>query len=160
MQRPHQEAFKDPHYPSNIGPTAALERYNLNRNSEESLMHEMHYTEDHSWIRMDEDGFMTIGITDHAQEQLGDVVFVQLPETGHHFSKGDEVVVIESVKAAGDIRMPLDGRIEVVHLALVDEPGLVNSLPEAERWFLKIKADQAALPEKTMNQKDYLAFVG
>jgi glycine cleavage system H protein len=125
-----------------------------------NTMQGLHYTEDHSWLREEGDGFITIGITDHAQEQLGDVVFVQLPETGHHFSIGDEVVVIESVKAAGDIRMPVDGRIEVVNHALVDEPSLVNTLPEAERWFLKIKADQPALPEKLMDAQSYLAHVG
>jgi len=123
-------------------------------------MHVMHYTEEHSWLREDEEGFFIIGITDHAQEQLGDVVFVQLPETGHHFSAGEEVVVMESVKAAGDIRMPADGRIEVVNRVLVDDPSLVNTLPEAERWFFKIKPDQALLPEKLMDFATYLASVG
>jgi glycine cleavage system H protein len=124
------------------------------------IMHIMHYTEDHSWIREEEGGFLIIGITDHAQEQLGDVVFVQLPETGHHFSSGDEVVVIESVKAAGDIRMPVDGRIEVVNIALVNEPALVNSLPESDRWFLKIKPDHTSLPTTLMDAQTYLAHVG
>jgi glycine cleavage system H protein len=123
-------------------------------------MQAMHYTEEHSWLREDGEGFLIIGITDHAQDQLGDVVFVQLPETGHHFAAGDEVVVMESVKAAGDIRMPVDGLIEVVNRALVDDPSLVNTLPEAERWFLKIKPDQGLLPEKLMDASTYLASVG
>jgi len=123
-------------------------------------MFSTHYTEDHSWIREDGEGLLVIGITDHAQDQLGDVVFVQLPETGHHYSIGDEVVVIESVKAAGDIRMPMDGRIEVVNHALVDDPGLVNSLPETDRWFLKIKPDHLALPSTLLDRQAYLAYVG
>jgi glycine cleavage system H protein len=123
-------------------------------------MFSTHYTEDHSWIREDGEGLLVIGITDHAQDQLGDVVFVQLPETGHHYSIGDEVVVIESVKAAGDIRMPMDGRIEVVNHALVDDPGLVNSLPETDRWFLKIKPDHPTLPSTLLDRQAYLAYVG
>lgn len=120
----------------------------------------LHYTEDHSWLREEMDGLITIGITDHAQEQLGDVVFVQLPETGHHHSLGDEVVVIESVKAAGDIRMPVDGRIEAVNHVLVDDPSLVNTLAEDMRWFLKVKADKNSLPPNLMDSQAYLTLVG
>jgi glycine cleavage system H protein len=123
-------------------------------------MHPMHYTEEHSWLKEDGEGSLIVGITDHAQDQLGDVVFVQLPEEGHHFLAGEEVVVMESVKAAGEIRMPVDGRIERVNQNLVEDPSLVNTLAENERWFLKIKPDHAGLPEKLMDAHSYLASVG
>ena len=97
----------------------------------------MKYTEEHEWLRV-EDDVVVVGITAHAAEQLGDVVFVELPDEGTTVSKDDEVVVIESVKAASDILAPLDGEIVEVNSVLVDEPGKVNDDPEGEAWFFKM----------------------
>ena len=94
----------------------------------------MKYTEEHEWLRTDDD-LVVVGITAHAAEQLGDVVFVELPEVGTMVTRDDEVVVIESVKAASDIRAPLDGEIVEVNAALEDEPGKVNDDPLGDGWF-------------------------
>ena len=97
----------------------------------------MKYTEEHEWIRLDGD-VAVVGITEHAAEQLGDLVFVELPEVGTEVSKDDEVVVIESVKAASDILAPLNGKIVEVNDAIVEDPSLVNSDPMGEGWFFKL----------------------
>ena len=98
----------------------------------------MKFTEEHEWLRVEGD-VVVVGITAHAAEQLGDVVFVELPEAETEVSKDDEVCVIESVKAASDILAPLDGEIVEVNEALVDEPGKVNEDPIGDAWFFKIK---------------------
>ncbi|HEU4617493.1 MAG TPA: glycine cleavage system protein GcvH [Gammaproteobacteria bacterium] len=97
------------------------------------------YTADHEWVRLEQDQTVTVGITDYAQEQLGDIVFVQLPEVGKRLGKGQEAVVIESVKAAADIKMPVGGEIVGVNEALVDAPETVNGDPMGGGWFLKVK---------------------
>ena len=99
----------------------------------------MKYTEDHEWLRAEGD-IVTVGITAHASEQLGDVVFVELPEAGTNVSKDDEICVIESVKAASDIRAPLDGEIVEVNEELADNPGMVNEDPTGKAWFLQDEA--------------------
>jgi glycine cleavage system H protein len=99
------------------------------------------YTPDHEWVRLEKDDTVTIGITRYAQEQLGDIVFVQLPEVGKRFDKGEEAVVIESVKAAADIKMPVAGEIVGVNEALPDAPETVSSDPTGAGWFLKVKPD-------------------
>ena len=96
----------------------------------------MKYTEEHEWLR-EEDGLIVVGITEHASEQLGDVVFVELPEVGTEVTKDDEICVIESVKAASDIRAPLDGEIVEVNQEIADNPGLVNEDPTGRAWFFK-----------------------
>ncbi len=119
----------------------------------------MKYTEEHEWLR-EEGDVMVVGITAHAAEQLGDVVFVELPEVGDTISKDDEVVVIESVKAASDILAPLDGEIVEVNSAIEDEPGKVNDDPEGEAWFFKLKVSDASPLDDYMDEAAYKAFIG
>jgi glycine cleavage system H protein len=118
----------------------------------------MKYTEDHEWLRP-EGGLITVGITAHASEQLGDVVFVELPELGRKVTQGEEIVVIESVKAASDIRAPIDGEIVEVNAALADNPGLVNEDPTGAAWFFKLRAEASAI-EGFMDEAAYAAMVG
>ncbi|MGB1178596.1 MAG: glycine cleavage system protein GcvH, partial [Lentibacter algarum] len=98
----------------------------------------MKFTEEHEWLR-EEDGLIVVGITEHASEQLGDVVFIDLPEEGTEVTKDEEICVIESVKAASDILAPLDGEIVEVNSMLVDEPSKVNDDPLGDAWFFKMK---------------------
>lgn len=119
----------------------------------------MRYTEDHEWLKVDGD-VVVVGITAHASEQLGDVVFVDLPEAGRKVSKGDEVVVIESVKAASDILAPLDGEIVAVNDVLGDNPGLVNEDPTGKAWFFKIKVADTAAVDAYMDEAAYNALIG
>ena len=97
------------------------------------------YTEDHEWLRMDGDEVAVIGITDYAQEQLGDVVYVELPKVGADIARGDNVAVVESVKAAADVKAPASGRVAEVNDALTGEPQLVNEDPTGRAWFYKIR---------------------
>ena len=104
------------------------------------------YTEDHEWLRMESDDVAVVGITDYAQEQLGDVVFVELPKVGADIARGDNVAVVESVKAAADVKAPASGRVVEVNDALSGEPQLVNEDPAGRAWFYKIQlADKAEL---------------
>ncbi|MEX2519726.1 MAG: glycine cleavage system protein GcvH [Paracoccaceae bacterium] len=119
----------------------------------------MKYTEDHEWLSAEGD-IVTVGITKHAAEQLGDVVFIELPSTGAKVSTGDEIVVIESVKAASDILAPLDGEIVEVNEALTETPATVNEDPEGAAWIFKIKiADTTAL-DAFMDADAYQDLVG
>ena len=115
------------------------------------------FTKDHEWVRMDGET-ATIGITDHAQNALGDVVFVDLPEPGRVVSAGEAIAVVESVKAASDVYAPIAGRVAEVNAALVDEPALVNSAPTGEGWFFRIIPD-APLPDDLLDADAYAAFV-
>ena len=119
----------------------------------------MKYTEDHEWLRADGD-LVIVGITEHASTQLGDVVFVELPEIGTMVSTGDEVAVIESVKAASDIVAPLDGEIVEVNDAIVDTPGKVNEDPLGEAWFFKLKVDDLGALDAYMDEDAYADLVG
>lgn len=119
----------------------------------------MKYTEEHEWLRVEGDEVL-VGISTHAAEQLGDVVFVELPDAGTTVSKDDEIVVIELVKAASDILAPLDGEITEVNEALVDEPGKVNEDPEGEAWFFKMKVDDMSEMDDLMDEAAYKAFIG
>jgi glycine cleavage system H protein len=119
----------------------------------------MKYTEDHEWLRVDGD-VVIVGITEHASTQLGDVVFVELPEIGTMVSTGDEVAVIESVKAASDISAPLDGEVVEVNEAIVDEPGKVNEDPLGEAWFFKLKIDDMGALDSFMDEDAYAELVG
>ena len=119
----------------------------------------MKFTEEHEWL-LDEDGIVTVGITEHAAEQLGDIVFVELPEVGTEVSKDDEVVVIESVKAASDILAPIDGEIVEVNEAIVDEPGKVNDDPMGEAWFFRIKPSEPSQMDDYMDEAAYRKFIG
>lgn len=122
-------------------------------------MAKTYYTEDHEWIRVD-GGVATVGITDYAQEQLGDLVFVELPEAGKAMKKGDVAVVVESVKAASDVYAPADGEVTDVNQALAGDPALVNSAATGDGWLWKMKlADESQL-EGLMDEAGYNAHVG
>lgn len=119
----------------------------------------MKYTKEHEWLRVDGD-LIVVGITEHAATQLGDVVFVELPEVETMVSTGDEIVVIESVKAASDILAPLDGEIVAVNEKLVDNPGLVNEDPMAGGWFFKMKIDDLSALDDYMDEDEYNDYIG
>ncbi|MDF3917373.1 glycine cleavage system protein GcvH [Salinicola sp. LHM] len=117
------------------------------------------YTDSHEWVLDNGDGTVTVGITDHAQEALGDVVFVELPEAGRELDAGDEFGVIESVKAASDLYSPLAGEVVEVNEALEDSPETVNDSPYGEGWILKLQlADQSDL-ESLMSAEAYSGLV-
>ena len=118
----------------------------------------MKYTEEHEWLRVEGDE-VVVGITAHAAEQLGDVVFVELPEVGTTVSKDDEIVVIESVKAASDILAPIDGEITAVNEALGDAPASVNDDPEGDAWFFRMKVADASQMDNFMDEAGYKAFI-
>jgi glycine cleavage system H protein len=102
-----------------------------------------HYAESHEWVLDNDDGTVTVGISDHAQESLGDVVFVELPEVGQTLAKGDEFGVIESVKAASDLYAPISGEVVEVNEALEDSPENVNEAPYKDGWIMKVRLDGA-----------------
>ncbi|HBC09018.1 MAG TPA: glycine cleavage system protein GcvH [Rhodospirillaceae bacterium] len=112
------------------------------------------YTKDHEWIRLDGD-VATIGITNYAQEQLGDVVFVEVPEAGARFDAGAEAAVVESVKAASEVYAPLTGEIVEGNQALADDPSLVNSDPEGAGWFFKMKPDDLSQMDDMLDDVAY-----
>lgn len=116
------------------------------------------FTEDHEWISVDGD-IATVGITVHAQEQLGDVVFVDLPEIGAAVEKGGDAAVVESVKAASDVYAPIDGEIVEVNSSLVDDPSLVNSDAQGSGWFMKVKIADASQLEGLMDDAAYQAHI-
>jgi len=118
-------------------------------------MSEMKFTVDHQWIRLEEDGIATIGITDYAQGQLGDVVYVELPEVGRELGMGDEVAVVESVKATGEVKMPLTGTVLAVNENLGDEPEIVNADPEGDGWFIRISINHPGEVEELMDDSAY-----
>lgn len=117
----------------------------------------MKFTKDHEWLRLDGD-VATVGITDHAQNALGDVVFVDLPEPGRSVAAGEAIAVVESVKAASDVYAPIAGKVVEVNAALVDNPALINQAPTGEGWFFKIAPD-GALPDELMDQAAYATYV-
>lgn len=120
-------------------------------------MADVKYTEDHEWVSLDGEE-ATVGITDHAQEQLGEVVFVELPETNKKVKKGDVVAVVESVKAASEIYAPADGEITEANPALEDDPGLVNGDAEGEAWFFRMIPDDASAFDGLMDEAAYKDF--
>lgn len=117
------------------------------------------YTEDHEWVKTEGD-VCTIGVSVHAAEQLGDVVFVELPEVGKTFAKGDEMAVVESVKAASDVYAPISGDVVEVNSAIVDEPAKVNEDPQGAAWFVKIKPSNASELDALMDEAAYKEFAG
>lgn len=116
------------------------------------------YTSDHEWLRIEGD-VATIGITDYAQSQLGDVVFVELPKVGRSLKKAEAAAVVESVKAASDVYAPITGEVIEVNEALEDEPGLVNSSPEEDGWFFRLTLSDKEELDDLMDEKAYKAFV-
>jgi glycine cleavage system H protein len=116
------------------------------------------FTKDHEWIRVDGD-IGTVGITRHAQDQLGDIVFVELPEVGRKVAQGDAVAIVESVKAAGDIFAPIAGEVTEVNGALTGQPGLINEDAEGKAWFFKLRIADAAQLSLLMDRAAYEAFI-
>ncbi|MDE3738882.1 MULTISPECIES: glycine cleavage system protein GcvH [Pseudomonas] len=117
-------------------------------------MSELRFTADHEWLRLEEDGRVTVGITEYAQDALGDVVFVQLPEL-QAYAKGEEVAVLESVKAASNIVMPLDGEVVEVNQALADSPELVNEEPLGKGWFFRMQLADTSILDGLLDQAGY-----
>ena len=118
----------------------------------------LRYTEEHEWLKQDGDE-VVVGITEHAAEQLGDLVFVELPAEGATVAKGDEVVTIESVKAASDISAPLDGVITEVNTAIVENPGLVNEDPLEAGWFFKMTPNDPSELDGLMDEEAYREYI-
>ncbi|RKK03897.1 glycine cleavage system protein GcvH [Pseudoroseomonas wenyumeiae] len=121
-------------------------------------MAEIKFTKDHEWVKL-EGGVATIGITEHAQNALGDVVFVELPEAGREVAAEEAIAVVESVKAASDVYAPIAGKVVEANQALVDDPSLANSAPTAEGWFFKIEPADPAAINALMSESDYASFV-
>lgn len=117
-------------------------------------MSELRYTADHEWLRLEEDGRVTVGITEYAQDALGDVVFVQLPEL-QAYAKGAEVAVLESVKAASNIVMPLDGDVVEINDQLVDSPELVNESPLEKGWFFRMQLADTSILDGLLDRAGY-----
>ena len=117
------------------------------------------FTDDHEWLRI-EGGVATVGITAHATEQLGDLVFVELPEAGAAFEAGDTAATLESVKAASDIYAPLAGEVIEVNQAIIDDPSIVNSDPMGQGWFFKLKLADPSVAEALMDEDAYKTMVG
>jgi len=116
------------------------------------------FSEDHEWMLI-ENGIATVGITDHAQNALGDIVFVELPEVGASVAQGDDAAVVESVKAASEVYAPLSGDITEINNTLEGEPGTVNSSPMDDGWFFKIKLSDTSELEGLMDEAGYNEFV-
>ena len=117
-----------------------------------------YYTDEHEWILV-EGGTATVGVTDYAQAQLGDIVFVELPALGANVAKGGEAAVVESVKAASDVYAPVTGTVSAINPALEEDPALVNSSPEADGWFFKLTLSDPGELEGLMDDTAYKAFV-
>jgi glycine cleavage system H protein len=120
-------------------------------------MSALKFTKDHEWLRLEGD-VAVIGITDHAQNALGDVVFVDLPEVGREVTAGEAIAVVESVKAASDVYAPITGKVVEVNAALSDDPAQINSEPTGAGWFFKI-APSGALPDDLMDADSYNSFL-
>ena len=116
---------------------------------------ELRYVSSHEWVRVEDDGTATIGITHHAQEALGDVVFVELPELGAQLGAGDEAGVVESVKAASDIYAPLGGEIIGINENLEDSPEVINEDPYGDGWFFKMRLDDASSVNDLLTAEQY-----
>jgi len=119
-------------------------------------MSEIYYTTDHEWLAVDGDT-VTIGITDHAQAALGEIVYVDLPESGKQFDKGEVFAVVESVKAASDVYAPIKGEVLASNESLADAPELINDEPESEGWFVKMQLSEPLSHDAYMNKAAYLA---
>lgn len=121
-------------------------------------MAERKYSEEHEWIEINGDT-VTVGITNHAQEQLGDIVFVELPDVGAELNKDDEAGVVESVKAASEVYAPIGGAITEVNEALMETPGTVNEDAEGDGWFFKMSVADASELDELMSEADYKNFI-
>ncbi len=118
---------------------------------------ELKYASSHEWARLEEDGTVTVGISDHAQAALGDVVFVELPEVGSTIAAGDEAAVVESVKAASDIYAPVTGEVVAINEVLEDAPAMVNSAPYNDGWFYRLQPADSGELNKLLSAEEYAA---
>lgn len=118
----------------------------------------LYFTKEHEWIRVEGDT-ATVGISNHAQEALGDIVFVEVPEAGRQVSKGQEAALVESVKAASDVYAPVSGEVIEGNQAIADEPALVNSDPEGDGWFFKLKLSDASELDGLLDEAAYREWV-
>jgi glycine cleavage system H protein len=121
-------------------------------------MSDVRYTKEHEWVRLDGD-LATVGISQHAQEQLGDIVFVELPEIGRQVSQGGALAVVESVKAASDVYAPISGEVVETNSAIEDDPGLVNRSAEGEGWFCKLRLSDRGELTRLMDAAAYKAYL-
>jgi len=117
------------------------------------------FTKDHEWLKLEDDGAVTVGITDHAQQALGELVFVEAPEVGDSFSQGDACAVVESVKAASDIYCPIAGQVSAVNEQLADEPELVNGNPYEGGWVFRLAPEDATALDEMMDAEAYTRFL-
>jgi glycine cleavage system H protein len=122
-------------------------------------MAETRYTNDHEWVRLEDDGTLTVGITDHAQEALGDIVFIELPEADREVAEGESCATVESTKAASDVYAPVAGRIAEVNESVVEDPGLINRDPLGEGWFWRMEPADDHNFESLMDEEAYQAFL-
>ena len=120
-----------------------------------STTNEIRYLASHEWGRIDEEGILTVGISDHAQDLIGDIVFVELPDIGKTLEAEEESAIVESVKAASDVYSPLSGEVIEVNEILLDEPEIVNGSPYEEGWFFKIRLDDGSEFENLMTEEEY-----
>ena len=120
---------------------------------------ELKYSRDHEWVRSEDDGSVLIGITDHAQQALGELVYVELPETGQTVAQGDACAVVESVKAASDVYAPLAGQVVEANQVLADEPELVNNSPYQDGWIIRLEPVSQAELEELLTAEAYEQFV-
>lgn len=119
----------------------------------------VYFTKEHEWIRVEGDT-ATVGISNHAQEQLGDIVFAEVPDAGRRVARGQEAAVVESVKAASDVYAPVSGEVLEGNPALADDPALINSDPEGQGWFFKLKLDDPSELDGLMDEGAYRDFLG
>ena len=122
-------------------------------------MPEARFTEDHAWVRIEDDGMAVVGISEYAQEQLGDVVYVQLPDIGRDLRQGDDCTLVESVKTTSDVKCPMSGRVIEVNEALADSPETLNESALTEGWLFKLEPNDEAEFEDLMDDEDYNDFV-
>jgi len=122
-------------------------------------MAETRYTADHEWVRLEDDGTLTIGITDHAQEALGDIVFIELPQTAREVAEGESCATVESTKAASDVYAPVAGKISEINEAIVEDPGLINRDPQGEGWFWRMEPGDDDNFEELMDEEAYQALL-
>ena len=122
-------------------------------------MSETRFTEEHAWVRIEEDGMAVVGISEYAQEQLGDVVYVQLPDIGRDLQQGEDCTMLESVKTTSDVKCPMSGRVIEVNELLLDAPEKLNEAPLAEGWLFKLEPADEAEFDDLMDGEDYEDFV-
>ncbi len=122
-------------------------------------MAETRYTADHEWVRLEDDGTLTIGITDHAQEALGDIVFIELPQTARDVVEGESCATVESTKAASDVYAPVAGKISETNEAVVEDPGLINRDPQGEGWLWRMEPGDEDNFEELMDEEAYQALL-